>query len=62
MSAASPLRYRIAVRTFIDDFFFLAGLAVGNVRLSEITVCRARNFVDDASGSESGSLSSDEAA
>ena len=65
ISAASPFRYRIAVRTFIVDFFFLAALTVGNVRLSEITVCLARNFdfwLDEASGSESGSFSNDEAA
>ena len=64
ISAASPFRYRIAVRTFMVDFFFLV-LTAGNVRLSEMTVCRARNLdfgVEDASGSESGSLSSDEAA
>lgn len=53
------------MRTFIVDLFFLAALMAGNVRLSDITVCLARNFdfwLEEASGSESGSFSSEDAA
>lgn len=60
MSVGSPFLYNMAVLTFIVDFFLVfPSLGLPKVRLSDMTVWRARNFdfgLAEDSGSESRSL------